>query len=59
MSGTTTFSVATAAELNAAIAAIDVGGTSSAPNTAYTILIATDLSLGSSIPAINLAAGNA
>ena len=58
MSGTTVFSVATEADLDAAIAAIDVGGTSSAPNTAYTILITTDLSLGSDIPAITLASGD-
>src|SRR5271166_3747601 len=58
MSGTVTFTVATEADLDAAIAAIDLGGTASAVNTNYVILITTDLSLTSYIPAINLAAGD-
>ena len=58
MSGTTTFTVATAAELNAAIDAIDIGGSAASPNTAYVIQITTDLSLTSDIPAIDLAVGD-
>jgi len=58
MSGTTVFSVASEADLDAAIAAIDVGGAASAANTAYVISITTDLSLGSDIPAITLATGD-
>ena len=58
MAGTIGIGVATGQALNAAIAAIDVGGSLSATNTNYTILITTDLSLASAIPAINLAAGD-
>ena len=39
MSGTVTFTVATEADLDASIAAIDLGGTASAANTNYVILI--------------------
>ena len=57
MSGTV-FTVATEADLDAALAAIDLGGSASAVNTNYVILITTDLSLTLDIPAINLAAGD-
>ena len=36
----TSFTVANLAQLNAAIQSIDLGGASSAPNTAYTITFA-------------------
>jgi len=58
MSVTVTFSVATEADLNAAIAAINVGGSDSATNTAYQIILTADLTLTSNISAINLAAGD-
>jgi|GEM_PF-2575332 len=58
MSVTTSYSVSNLAALNAAIAAIDVGGASSATSTSYTIKITADLTLGADIAAINLAAGD-
>ena len=58
MSGTITYTVATEADLDAAIAAINLGGSASAINTSYVIAITTDLSLALDIPAINLAAGD-
>ncbi|QUD86870.1 beta strand repeat-containing protein [Phenylobacterium montanum] len=58
MTITTYYSVSTEAQLNAAIAAIDVGGASSAPSTSYAIVITTDLVLSSAITRINLASGD-
>ena len=55
---TTNFSVANEAELNAAIAAINVGGTSSAINTSYTITITSDFTLTADITPIDLASGD-
>ena len=55
---TTNFSVANEAELNAAIAAINLGGTSSAINTSYTITITSDFTLTADITPINLASGD-
>ena len=55
---TTNFSVANEAELNAAIAAINFGGTSSAINTSYTITITSDFTLTADITPINLASGD-
>lgn len=54
----TAFSVASLGDLNTAVAAINVGGTSSAPNTAYTIVLTTDLTLTGDIMAISLATGD-
>ena len=54
----TSFAVTSEAELNAAIAAINVGGASSAANTSYTITITFDFILNADIDAINLAAGD-
>lgn len=54
----TFFTVATEADLNAAIAAINAGGSSSVANTAYMIQITTDLSLNTDITAINLLASD-
>ena len=54
----TSFAVTSEAELNAAIAAINVGGASSAANTSYTITITSDFILNADIDAINLAAGD-
>ena len=47
-----------AAELAADIAAIDVGGTSAAPGTAYSITLAGNVGLTADLPAINLASGS-
>ena len=58
MATTVTYTVATEAEFDAAIAAIDLGGTASAANTDYVILITADLGLASDIPAIALATGD-
>ena len=58
MSGTIVYTIATEADLDAAITAISLGGAASAINTDYVISITTDLSLTSDIPAINLAAGD-
>ncbi len=58
MSGTVVFSVATEAQLNTALAAIDNGGTASAANTAYLILLTGDFTLNTNITAVNLAAGD-
>jgi hypothetical protein len=58
MATTVTYTVATEAEFDAAIAAIDLGGTASAINTDYVILITADLGLASDIPAIALATGD-
>ncbi len=55
---TTVFNVATEADFDAAIVAIDAGGADSAPNTAYVIQVATDLSMTADIPAITLASGD-
>ena len=54
----TSFAVTSEAELNAAIAAINVGGVSSAADTSYTITITSDFILNADIAAINLAAGD-
>ena len=53
-----TFTITTAADLAAAIALIDLGGTYSQVNTHYTFNITGDLTLGSQLPAFNLAAGD-
>src|SRR5271157_3023264 len=58
MAGTVVYTITSEADLDAAIAAIDVGGTASAANASYIFLITTDLSLSSDIPAINLATGD-
>jgi hypothetical protein len=58
MAITTTFTASTEADLNAAIAAISIGGSSSAIGTAYTIIITSDLTLNTNLAAINLAAGS-
>ena len=58
MTVTTVFNVATEADFDAAIVAIDVGGTDSAANTPYVIQVATDLSMTADIPAITLASGD-
>ncbi|HTW71161.1 MAG TPA: Hint domain-containing protein [Acetobacteraceae bacterium] len=52
------FAVTSEAELNAALAAIDLTGASSAPNTHYTIAFANNITLGSDLYAINLASGD-
>ena len=54
----TSFSVATLADLNDAIAAINVGGNYSAMETAYSIVLTADLTLTADILAIALAAGD-
>ncbi len=56
---TTTFSIATEADLDAAIAAISIGGTDAAAGLSYTFLITSDLALNGAIPAIDLIAGDA
>jgi hypothetical protein len=56
--GTTGFTINTQADLFAAIAAINLGGASSAPNTSYAFTIAASLTLTADIPAIDLAAGD-
>src|SRR4029077_17671511 len=53
----TSFTVSNTDQLNAALAAIDVGGSSSAPNTAFTITFASGFTLTSQLDAINLAGG--
>src|SRR5579863_6965523 len=58
MSGTVTFTVSNESQLNAAIAAIDIGGTASATNTAYSITLSAGFSLSTDLYAINLAAGD-
>ena len=58
MPSTLTFAVATEADLNAAIASINVGGINSATDTAYQILLTADFTLTSDIAAISLAAGD-
>jgi hypothetical protein len=59
---TTQFTVTNEAELNAALAQIDVGGASAATNTAYKIIITADLTganaLSTDLDAINLASGS-
>jgi VCBS repeat-containing protein len=52
-----TFSVGTAAELSAALTAINSGGIFSATNTNYEIDLTRDLALTASLPVITLAAG--
>ena len=58
MTGTTGFLITTEAELDADIAAIDVGGTAAATATDYLFTINTDLSMTNNIPAIDLLAGD-
>ena len=59
MSVTTNYIVASEGQLNAALAAIDVGGSQSAINTAYTITLSTTIALTSGpLDAINLASGD-
>jgi hypothetical protein len=53
-----TFTIATADELAEAIAAIDLTGASSRPNTHYTFNIVADLKLAVQLPAFNLAGGD-
>ena len=55
---TTIFTVASEADLNAAIRAIDVGGADVAQNTAYTINITGPISLTTDLLAINLESGS-
>ena len=52
------FTVASEADLNAAIRAIDVGGADAAQNTAYTINITGPISLTTDLLAINLESGS-
>ena len=54
----TTFNVTSTADLNAAIEAIDLTGSSSAPNTAYTIVLSQSITLNQQLDAIDLAAGD-
>ncbi len=58
MSGSTSFTVASTADLNAAIQAIDLTGASSAPNTDYTITFSQGFTLTGQLDAINLASGD-
>ena len=51
------FRVRPEADLNAALQQIDLTGSSSAPNTAYTITFANGIDLTSQLDAINLASG--
>src|SRR4051812_4598360 len=55
---TTSFTVANTADLNAALQQIDLGGTSSAPNTNYTISFTQSFTLTGQLYAINLASGD-
>ncbi len=54
----TSFTVGSEADLNAALAQIDVSGASSAPGTAYTIAFSSSVTLSSDLYAINLAQGD-
>ncbi len=54
---TTTFTVTTEDELNAAIRSIDVGGSNAAANTAYTIHVTATISLLDDLLAFNLPSG--
>ncbi|HEV2364217.1 MAG TPA: hypothetical protein VGS12_08485 [Caulobacteraceae bacterium] len=54
----TSFSVASEADLNAALQAIDLTGAQSRPNTAYTITLAAGFTLASDLDAVNLASGD-
>jgi hypothetical protein len=58
MSGPVYFAVSTAAEFDAAVAAISLGGTAAAVNTVYSIIIENDLVLAAPPPVIDLAAGS-
>ncbi|MGI4977203.1 MAG: Hint domain-containing protein [Janthinobacterium lividum] len=53
----TSFTVGSEADLNAALAQIDVSGASSAPSTAYTIALSGSITLSTDLDAINLAPG--
>jgi hypothetical protein len=53
-----TYVVGSEGELNAAITAIDVGGSNASTDTAYTIDITATISLGAALEAINLANGS-
>jgi hypothetical protein len=55
---TTEFTVASGADLNAAIRAIDLSGSDAATNTAYTIKITTTISLTTDLLALNLPSGS-
>jgi tetratricopeptide (TPR) repeat protein len=55
---TTEFTVASEADLNAAIRAIDLSGSDAATNTAYTIKITTTISLTTDLLALNLPSGS-
>jgi hypothetical protein len=55
----TNFTVASETDLNAALQAIDLTGTSSAPGTAYTIDSTGDVTLSGDLWAINIASGDA
>jgi hypothetical protein len=59
MTNYVTYTISTVGQLNAAIAAMDVGGASAAADTDYTILLTTDLGAGANLTAINLVAGDA
>jgi len=54
----TGFTVASETDLNAALAAIDLTGTQSLPNTSYTISFDGDIALSTDLWAINLASGD-
>jgi hypothetical protein len=54
----TSFTVASETDLNAALLAIDLTGTSSAPDTAYTIDFTSDVILSSDLCAIDLSSGD-
>jgi hypothetical protein len=64
MSGTTVevvqaqYMAASETALNSAISAIDLGGTASAPDQNYVISLTADVTLGTNLLAINLAAGD-
>ncbi len=54
----TSFTVGSEADLNAALAQIDLTGASSAPSTAYTISLSSNITLTTDLYAINLAPGD-
>ena len=54
----TSFTVGSEADLNAALAQIDLSGASSAPSTAYSITLSSSITLTTDLHAINLASGD-
>jgi hypothetical protein len=53
-----TYAITSEAALIAATGSIDLGGTASAPGTAYTFILTSDLTLSGSLPTIDLAAAS-